>query len=337
MESLNDYDYELPEELIAQTPLADRAASRLLHLDRQTGLVAHRAFRDITTLLAPGDLLVLNDTKVSALRLAGHRPTGGAVEVLLLANIFGTTFDALIRPAKRLKPGSTIAFALGLVATVDDYANDGVRRVTFEPRPDLRERLESVGSTPLPPYIHESLSDASRYQTVYAAPIGSAAAPTAGLHFTSELLADLQANGVQVATVTLHVSIDTFRPIQVNDLDAHVMHGEETIVSEAAATKINEATGRVIAVGTTSVRTIESASRGRRDVVPGTQSTKLFIRPGYEWKSVDGMFTNFHLQKTTMMLMISALAGREQVLAAYAAAVAERYRFLSFGDSMLIL
>ncbi len=323
--------------MIAQSPLEDRAASRLLHLDRGSGAVSHRCFRDITSILRAGDLLVLNDTRVSALRLFGHRPTGGAVEVLLLGNCFGTTFDALIRPAKRLKPGSQIEFEGGLVAIVDEYKNDGVRRVTFEPSPTLSGRLREVGLTPLPPYIVEQLQDQERYQTVYSRPEGSAAAPTAGLHFTNVLLSELGTIGVQTAVVTLHVGIDTFRPIAVDDLDQHVMHGEELVISPETATAVAEATGRIVAVGTTSVRALESSSVAPRRLDVGTRTTKLFIQPGYDWQTVDGMFTNFHLPRTTMMLMISALGGRDQVMGAYDAAIAERYRFLSFGDSMLIL
>jgi S-adenosylmethionine:tRNA ribosyltransferase-isomerase len=339
MERLSDYMYDLPEELIAQTPLDERSDSRLLVLHRESGMVEHRQFRDVLQVLQPGDLLVLNDTRVSAVRLLGHKETGGAVEALLLREVEPGQFEALLRPGKRLRMGSRLHFESGLAAEVLDSAggDDPVRLLRFDPRPDLADALNRVGLVPLPPYIQHTLADRERYQTVYSREAGSAAAPTAGLHFTQDLLARLADRGVRTTTVTLDVSIDTFRPVQVENLAEHVMHGETCHISEAAATQINESSGRIIAVGTTTVRTLESMAVGKRQVRPGRTSTKLFIRPGFDFQIVDGMFTNFHFPGTTMMLMISALAGRGAILDAYASAVAQRYRFLSFGDSMLII
>ncbi len=330
MDRLSDYDYDLPESLIAQTPLEDRAASRLMHLDRQTGQVTHRAFRDVTKLLRNGDTLVVNNTRVSAVRLFGTKPTGGTVEALLLEAVEPNLYVALVRPGKRLRPGSTVNFG-ALAATVESELDDGRKLIRIVGDP------AAVGEVPLPPYIHTRLADRERYQTVYAVPEGSAAAPTAGLHFTPEILAELRDAGVSIATVTLHVSIDTFRPIAVENLSEHRMHGEWCEITTDEAATINQTPGRIIAVGTTSVRTLEAMATGARTVRPGHDVTKIFIRPGYEYRVIDGMFTNFHLPKTSMLAMISALAGREAIFAAYEAAKAEEYRFLSFGDSMLIL
>lgn len=330
MDRLSDYDYHLPEELIAQVPLDDRASARLLHLNRQTGAVSHRQFRDILDLLKPGDTLVLNNTRVSAVRLFGQRPSGGQVEALLLQAIAPGEYEALVRPGKRLKPGSEIHFG-ALTGTITGDLTDGRKSIRIEGRP------EDVGEVPLPPYIHEKLANPERYQTVYADPTGSAAAPTAGLHFTPEILTQLEAMGVRIAKVTLHVSIDTFRPIQTDILDDHVMHGEWCEIVPDAATMINSAPGRIIAVGTTSVRTLESMAIGPRQVKSGIEVTKIFIRPGYQFRVTDGMFTNFHLPKTSMLAMISAMASIDSVFSAYEEAVTQRYRFLSFGDSMLIL
>lgn len=337
MVRLSDFDYDLPEELIAQTPLADRSASRLLHLDPATGEIAHRKFTDLVELLRPGDVLVLNDSRVNACRLLGHRPTGGQVEVLALREVKPLVYECLVKPSKRLKPGSLVEFELGLSAEILGDAHEGTRLVRFFGPADVRSTMNEVGKMPLPPYIHTHLDDAERYQTVVAQHAGSAAAPTAGLHFTPEILARLRAKGVLVETVTLHVGIDTFRPIQVDDVSQHVMHGEECEISLATASAINSATGRVIAVGTTAVRTLESFASSSAKVEAGRKSTQIFISPGYQFRVIDGMLTNFHFPKTTMMLMISALAGRENVLAAYEAAVKEKYRFLSFGDSMALL
>lgn len=337
MDRLSDYDYVLPEHLIAQTPLADRAASRLLHLNRQTGEVSHRRFQDVVEILQPGDLLVMNDTRVTARRLLGHKPTGGEVEALLLAEHGYGEFIALMKPAKRLRVGAEIIFTDGLRATVISEEIGGKRVIRFGETSQLGALIESAGSVPLPPYIHERLADPERYQTVYAHSPGSAAAPTAGLHFTDAVLSALRANGVDTATVTLDVGIDTFRPVMVDDLDLHEMHGETCTVPEETAKKVAACTGRIIAVGTTSVRTLETFADGARTISAGRRTSKLFIRPGFQFQVIDGMFTNFHMPKTTMMMMISALAGRDTVLAAYQSAIHQNYRFLSFGDSMLIV
>lgn len=328
----------LPESLIAQSPLPDRAASRLLHLERRTGAFQHRAFRDVPGLLAPGDLLVLNDTRVTALRLIGKKLTGARVEALLLHPTGREAeFTALVRPGKRLPPGTEVVLGDGLGALVGDDLGDGRRLLRFADPTNLAERLSHVGTAPLPPYIHEELADAERYQTVYARNPGSAAAPTAGLHFTPELIDAVRARGVKIATVTLDVGIDTFRPVQSEDLSQHTMHGERCSVPPETAEAVKTCEGRIIAVGTTAVRTLESLAAGPRHVMSGEVATQLFIRPGFEYRIVDGMFTNFHMPRTSMLMMISALAGREAVFAAYEAAIRERYRFLSVGDSMLIL
>lgn len=337
MERLSDYTYDLPEELIAQTPLEDRAASRLLHLERATGRVHHRMFRDGVDLLRGGDLLVLNDTRVSAVRLYGHKETGGAIETLLIKEEAPCLYEALVKPGKRLKVGARALFPGDLVATVLEDRPEGRKLLRFEEREDLKDRLSEHGLAPLPPYIHTPLADRERYQTVYSAHAGSAAAPTAGLHFTPEILRQLEARGVQTARVTLHVGLDTFRPITAEDPSQHPIHGERCGISQDSASKIAESSGRIIAVGTTSVRTLETFAVGDRRVETGERLSTLFIRPGYRFRIVDGMFTNFHMPHTTMLMMLSAMAGREAVMSAYAEAVRERYRFLSFGDSMLIL
>lgn len=334
---LSDYDYHLPERLIAQTPLEDRAASRLLCLHRHTGAVVHRAFKDVVDILHEGDLLVVNNTRVTSLRLLGQKTTGAAVEALLLRHLpHPGGFVALMKPGRRLKPGDQVDFGLGLLATVGENLVEGEKEVFFEPSPDLGQRLDEAGRAPLPPYIHESLDDKERYQTVYAQVGGSAAAPTAGLHFTPEILAALAEKGVDRAEVTLDVGIDTFRPVQVEDLKDHQMHGERCAISEEVAEKVATAKGRVIAVGTTSVRTLESFAIGPRRLRVGEKNSQLFITPGFPWQVVDAMFTNFHLPKTTMLMMVSALCSRESLMTAYAEAVQEEYRFLSFGDSMFV-
>lgn len=348
MDRLSDYDYFLPESAIAQTPLADRSASRLLILNRRTGAVQHKAFREVVEILLPGDLLVLNDTRVTALRLFGTKsrtsppgalPTGlerGKVEALLLGEESPATYTALLKPGKRLRPGDRIEFEGGLAASVLDGDDDGVRRIHFEGSA-VQSDIARVGQTPIPPYIHTRLEEPERYQTVYAATGGSAAAPTAGLHFTDEILRALEAKGVRLAMVTLDVGIDTFRPVQYEDLSEHRMHGERCAIPERTAQAIADCKGRIIAVGTTAVRTLESFATGRRQVESGEKRTSIFIRPGYEFQVIDGMFTNFHMPRTTMLMMISALASRESVFNAYDEAVREGYRFLSFGDSMLIV
>ncbi|HRK20586.1 MAG TPA: tRNA preQ1(34) S-adenosylmethionine ribosyltransferase-isomerase QueA [Fimbriimonadaceae bacterium] len=337
MDRLSDYDYSLPEDLIAQNPLADRCGSRLLQLPRQQGGVRHRMFKDVAELLLSDDLLVLNNTRVTALRLQGRKESGAAVEALLLKEVSPSRFEVMLKPARRLKPGAIVHFQDGLRAEVLPDFSGPLRQLQFDPDPDLSRKLAAVGKTPLPPYIRQSLSDPERYQTVYARVGGSAAAPTAGLHFTPELLDGLREKGVGIANVTLDVSLDTFRPVEAENLDEHVMHGETAHLSSETADAIATCTGRIVAVGTTVVRTLESFAVGPRHVETGTKQTKLFIRPGYRFQIVDGMFTNFHLPRTSMLMMISAMAGRDRVMAAYAEAVRERYRFLSFGDSMLIL
>lgn len=336
MVRLSDYDYFLPEGLIAQRPLEDRSASRLLVLPRNRGPVEHRRFVEVPSLLREGDLLVLNDTRVSALRLMGHKPTGAEVEALLLSELDPGRFVALMRPGKRLRVGARVVFE-DLAATVEAELPQGQRQLKFDDHPSLAHRLREIGTVPLPPYIHEALADAERYQTVIARTPGSAAAPTAALHFTEALLDRLSEQGVKIATVTLNVGIDTFRPVEVEDLDRHSMHGEVCEVSEETAEAVAACRGRIIAVGTTTTRTLETFAEGPRCLATGKRTSKLFIRPGYQWKVVEGMFTNFHLPKTTMLMMLSALVGRERLLDAYAEAVREQYRFLSFGDSMLVI
>lgn len=336
-EHLSDYDYILPEELIAQTPLADRSSSRLLHVDKATGAIHDHTFRDILSLLQPDDLLVWNDTRVTALRLFGQKPTGGAVEALLLQETAPQTFSALVKPGKRLKPGARIEFPGGLAAEVVRGLEEPIKEIRFDPTEHLNEQLKEFGQVPLPPYIHSTLSEPERYQTVYANTGGSAAAPTAGLHFTPELIRDLNHKGIQMAHVTLDVSIDTFRPVTVESLEDHQMHGEVCRVPPETAQAIATCRGRIIAVGTTTARTLESFAVGKRQVEVGQKQTRIFIRPGYEWQILDGLLTNFHMPKTTMLMMISGLAGRQSVINAYAHAIQHRYRFLSFGDSMLIL
>lgn len=337
MDRLSDYDYFLPEDRIAQVPLADRAASKLLTLDRRTGRIEHRTFRDIARILKPGDLLVLNDTRVTARRIFGRKPTGAEVEFLLVREMAAGAFEAMVRPGRRLKPGARVNIEDGLVAIVGPETTPPLREVQFSDSADLPARLERLGHVPLPPYITKELADPERYQTVYATTGGSAAAPTAGLHFTPELLAELRQGGIQAAAVTLDVSLDTFRPVEAENLDDHSMHGETATVPPETARAIQNCPGRIVAVGTTVVRTLESFAEGHRQVRTGTQSTKLFIRPGYEFQVVDAMLTNFHLPKTSMMVLVSAMAERERVMSAYAEALAHGYRFLSFGDSMLVI
>ncbi|MDX2066702.1 MAG: tRNA preQ1(34) S-adenosylmethionine ribosyltransferase-isomerase QueA [Fimbriimonadaceae bacterium] len=342
---LADYDFDLPESRIAQQPLADRAASKLLLLAAD-GQIHDLQFRDIVTLLRPGDVLVMNDTRVTARRLFGRKiragaPDGAAIEALLLHRTSERTYEALVRPAKRLDVGAAIQFDLGLTAEVVDSTATGGRVLRFSGDTDPGPIIEERGEVPLPPYIREALADPERYQTVYrrdhAEMTGSAAAPTAGLHFTPELLDQLDAMGVQRTTVTLDVGIDTFRPVNVDDVATHTMHGETCRISEAAAEVINGRRGRLIAVGTTSVRTLESFARDDRTVSAGFTKTQIFLYPGVPFRCVDGMFTNFHLPRTTMLMMIAALAGYEPIMSAYRHALTYDYRFLSFGDSMLIL
>lgn len=336
MDRLRDYDYELPDGAIAQTPLTDRAASKLLWLNRATGEIQHLRFRDAGALLNPGDLLVLNNTRVTAIRIFGHKPSGGAVELLLLRDLGDSTFEAMARPGKRLRLGAIIE-ADGVSAEVVGSADDGRKLVRITGPGPVNEALQRIGTVPLPPYIKTALAEPSRYQTVYAGPGGSSASPTAGLHFTAEMLNELRVSGVEIAYVTLDVGIDTFRPVQSEFLSDHEMHGERFSIPEKTAEMIRGCVGRVIAVGTTTVRALESAATWNRDVTAGDSISRLFIRPGFGFQIVDGMFTNFHMPRTTMLCMISAFAGRASIFKAYAEALETDYRFLSFGDSMIIL
>lgn len=336
-----DFDYELPEELIAQEPLGERSASRLLLLDKATGERRHKVFHDITDYLRQGDCLVLNDTKVIPARLIGKREgSGGRAEVLLLKRKEERVWEALVRPGKRLKPGARITFGEGLLrAQVMEITQDGGRFVRFEYEGIFEELLDRLGQMPLPPYITHRLEDKNRYQTVYAKYEGSAAAPTAGLHFTEELLAAVHEKGVQIARVTLHVGLGTFRPVKVEDVAKHRMHTEFYQVTEEAARCINETKrngGRVICVGTTSCRTIESAADGNGIVRAQGGDTDIFIYPGYSFKVLDCLITNFHLPESTLLMLVSALAGKEHIMEAYREAIAMRYRFFSFGDAMFI-
>lgn len=333
---LSDFDYELPEDAIAQAPLDDRSASKLLWLHRETGKVEDRAFTEVVEILEPGDLLVVNDTRVTALRVFGDKPTGGRVELLLLKEVGPGEYECLARPGRRLRTGSEILLEGGIRAVVAGELPEGRKRVRLHAS---REEIERVGQIPLPPYIRRELREAGRYQTVYASAAGSAAAPTAGLHFTPGILDFLTTKGVGLAKVTLDVGLDTFRPITDEDPSNHPIHGERCSVPDSTAAAIAAAKRRIIAVGTTTVRTLESFAVGSREVRPGSMDTRLFITPESEraFQVIDGMFTNFHLPRTTMLLMISALAGRQAIMAAYAHALKQGYRFLSFGDSMLIL
>lgn len=335
-----DFDFYLPEELIAQTPLERRDASRLLTLDKNTGAVGHHHFYDLPRFLRPGDCLVLNDSRVLPARLIGRRPTGGACEVLLLVDKGGDLWECLVRPGRKLKPGAKVSFGDGrLTATVEAELNDGKRAVRFRYQGIFLEILEELGRMPLPPYIKAELEDQERYQTVYSKVVGSAAAPTAGLHFTPELLDKIRDMGVKVCYVTLHVGLGTFRPVKAEDIADHEMHSEFCMISQETADIINETKkngGRVICVGTTSCRTVESFAAEDGTMSERSGWTNIFIYPGYRFKVLDALVTNFHLPQSTLIMLVSALAGRERVLAAYKEAVREKYRFFSFGDAMFI-
>jgi S-adenosylmethionine:tRNA ribosyltransferase-isomerase len=331
------FDYELPESLIAQEPIEPRDHSRLMVLHRATQTIEHRRFYELPDYLQSGDTLVLNDTRVSAWRLRGRKPTGGQAEVFLLHPLADGRWHALVRPGRRLPEGSRVLVGDQLEVIIEGRLEGGLRLVRLHSDEPLEQVLPRVGQVPLPPYIHKQLTDPERYQTVYARTPGSAAAPTAGLHFTPALLERLKAQGVQVVFITLHVSLDTFRPLQTGQIEAHKMHGEWYTISPEAAEAINAMRGRIVAVGTTCVRTLESAAIARRQVQHGSAETHLYITPDYEFKVVDALITNFHMPRTTMLVLVSAFAGREFVLRAYQEAVRERYRFLSFGDAMLIL
>ncbi|MBR6008263.1 MAG: tRNA preQ1(34) S-adenosylmethionine ribosyltransferase-isomerase QueA [Clostridia bacterium] len=336
----SDFLYDLPEELIAQTPIEPRDHSRLLVYDRRDRSVSHRHFYDLPEYLKPGDCLVINDTRVIPARLYGVRSGGGACEILLLKQLGVKKWEALVRPGAKLKPGKTVSIGDGrLTAHVLDEAPGGARVIGFECEGTMEAALDELGEMPLPPYIKAKLTDKTRYQTVYAKYDGSAAAPTAGLHFTKELLDKIKAQGIDIVPVLLHVGLGTFRPVKAENIEEHEMHSEYFEVSPEAAKRINEVKhrgGRVIAVGTTSVRTLESASP-EGTLLPLSGDTSIFIKPGYEFKCVDALITNFHLPGSTLLMLVSALMGREEALRVYETAVLEKYRFFSFGDAMLIL
>ena len=337
----SDFDFYLPEELIAQTPLERRDSSRLLTLDKCTGEIAHRHFYELPQLLRPGDCLVLNNSRVLPARLIGHRlPGGGACEVLLLTDKGDGLWECLVRPGRKLKPGAQVSFGEGrLTATVEAEASGGNRLVRFHYQGIFLEVLEELGKMPLPPYIQKQLDDQSQYQTVYAKELGSAAAPTAGLHFTPELMDTLRKEGVRFAEVTLHVGLGTFRPVKEDDILDHKMHSEWYSVSEETARLIREtkaAGRRVIAVGTTSCRTLEAVATKYGEVRACSGDTDIFIYPGYQYKAIDGLITNFHLPESTLIMLVSAFCGYENTMRAYRVAVEEKYRFFSFGDAMYI-
>ena len=341
--NVHSYNYDLPEELIAQDPLSDRTASRLLVLDKKTGGISHRFFRDITEFFKPGDCLVINDTKVIPARLMGtKKDTGGAVEILLLKRLKDKKdeWEALAGPGKKARPGDVIVFGNGeLECEILEIVEDGNRMIKFSYEGIFEEILDKLGSMPLPPYIKNQLKEKDRYQTVYAKNEGSAAAPTAGLHFTGELLKKIEEKGVSIARITLHVGLGTFRPVKVENIKEHKMHSEHFVITPEAADMINktkDSGGRIISVGTTSTRTLESAADDSGHIKPVTSDTSIFIYPGYGFKVVDALITNFHLPESTLIMLVSAFAGREKVLNAYKENVKEKYRFFSFGDAMFI-
>lgn len=335
-----DFYFDLPERLIAQTPLEKRDTSRLLHLDKTTGEIEHRHFYDIKKYFRKGDCLVLNDSRVLPARLIGARPTGGSVELVLLKDLGDGCWECLSRPGRKTKPGQEIIFGNGeLTATVQSVTEGGNRIVKFHFEGVFLEVLERLGKMPLPPYIKEELKDAERYQTVYSRELGSAAAPTAGLHFTKELLKEIEEMGVNICFLTLHVGLGTFRPVKAENIEEHEMHSEFCMVPADTAKTINETKrsgGRVIAVGTTSCRTLESFAKEDGTIEETAAWTSIFIYPGYKFKCVDALITNFHLPESTLIMLVSALAGRENILHAYEVAVKEEYRFFSFGDAMFI-
>ena len=338
----SDFYYDLPKELIAQDPLTDRSSSRLMHLSLSDGSIEHRHFTDILSYLREGDCLVINDTKVIPARLYGSREkTGGAVEILLLKRNADDVWECLVKPGKKARTGDRIVFGDGILkGEITAVLEDGNRLIRFEYEGIFEEILDSLGEMPLPPYITHKLKDKNRYQTVYAVHDGSAAAPTAGLHFTKELLQQVEEMGVHIAHVTLHVGLGTFRPVKVDDVEKHHMHSEYYVVEKEAADMINAAKrngGRIISVGTTSCRTLESASEEDGTVKAGSGWTDIFIYPGYRFKVIEALITNFHLPESTLLMLVSALAGKENIMRAYEEAVRERYRFFSFGDAMLII
>ncbi len=336
----SDYYYDLPEELIAQDPLEDRASSRLMLLDKETGAVEHRHFYELPEFLHAGDCLVLNDTRVMPARLYGtKKDTGAVVEVLLLKRLKDSSWEVLVKPGKKAREGAVLDFGGMMTGTVEEILEEGNRRIRFEFDGIFEEILDKLGEMPLPPYIHHKLKDRDRYQTVYAREEGSAAAPTAGLHFTKELLSEIEGMGVNIVYVTLHVGLGTFRPVKEENILDHHMHTEYCRVDKQAADTINRVKaegGRIICVGTTSVRTLESMTGDDGIVRAGFKDTDIFIYPGYRFKAVDALITNFHLPESTLLMLVSAMAGRENILNAYGEAVRERYRFFSFGDAMFI-
>ncbi len=335
-----DFYFDLPPELIAQTPLAQRDRSRLLYLDKKTGQTQHKQFFDLPDFLQKGDCLVLNDSRVLPARLLGQRPGGGKAEILLLSQKEGDIWECLVQPGKKLRTGATVSFGDGrLTANVEEVLENGNRLVSFHYEGIFLEVLDSLGKMPLPPYIKAELGDKERYQTVYSKEIGSAAAPTAGLHFTKDLLEKIEAMGISLAYVTLHVGLGTFRPVQVEDVNSHKMHSEFAMIPQETAHIINktrENGGKVYCVGTTSCRTVESFAQPDGTMSESSGWTDIFIYPGYEFRVIDGLITNFHLPESTLIMLVSALAGQENVLNAYKIAVEERYRFFSFGDAMFI-
>ena len=337
----SDFYFDLPEELIAQDPLEDRTSSRLLVLDKETGETEHHVFRDVLDMVGPGDCMVLNNTKVIPARLYGSKEdTGAGIEILLLKRLEKDMWECLVKPGKKCKPGARIVFGDGrLKAEIKETKEDGNRLIAFEYEGIWEEVLDALGEMPLPPYITHKLQDKNRYQTVYAKYEGSAAAPTAGLHFTRDLLEQIEEKGVKIAYVTLHVGLGTFRPVKVDDVTSHHMHSEYYEVTEETARIVNETKangGRIICVGTTSCRTVESASTEDGVLRAGCGNTEIFIYPGYKFKILDALITNFHLPESTLVMLVSALAGKEQVLGAYEEAIKERYRFFSFGDAMFV-
>ena len=338
---VSEFDYNLPEELIAQVPIEKRDESRLMVLDRKMEKIEHKTFKDIIDYLEPGDCLVRNNTKVIPARIYGKKETGAKVEFLLLKNIEGDIWETIVRPGNKLHSGAKVIFGEGLLkAEVIETMPGGTRKVKFEYDGIFNEILDRIGLMPLPPYIHKSLKERDRYQTVYAKYEGSAAAPTAGLHFTSELLKKIEEKGIKIANVTLHVGIGTFRPVKEENVEDHDMHSEHFYIKEEDARKINETKnngGRVIAVGTTSCRVLETIANENGLVKETEGDTKIFIYPGYKFKCLDGLITNFHLPQSTLLMLVSALAGKEYILKAYNEAVKEKYRFFSFGDAMFIV
>ena len=337
---VTDFDYDLPEELIAQTPIQKRDMSRLMVLNRDKKTIEHKVFHDILDYLNPGDCLVINNTKVLPARLYGTKTTGAKVEVLLLKQLQGDIWECIVRPGNKLKPGTAVTFKNGLLkAEILDIMEGGTRKVKFMYEGIFNEILDQIGLMPLPPYIHEELKEKDRYQTIYAKYDGSAAAPTAGLHFTEELLKRIEAKGVNIARVTLHVGIGTFRPVKEENIEDHEMHSEHFYIKQEDVNKINKAKDegkRVISVGTTSCRVLESIADENGHVAVCEDDTSIYIYPGYKFKCIDALITNFHLPKSTLLMLVSALAGREYILDAYKEAVKEKYRFFSFGDAMFI-